>query len=133
MTDDKEFQWHNPNRKNKLYEGPEINIQAYNGAQIFINNHFANKHFSYYMQSRHLIFCDGPNIITNKGQNSTCQLTGKRYPLQYVGDSINYDDGSIAMMLEEKDLRELLEACFFLPHQPRFYDFIKDELLLLKW
>ncbi|WP_326981334.1 hypothetical protein VUJ46_13825 [Chryseobacterium sp. MYb264] len=133
MIEDQEYHWHNTRTNNRLYQGEEINIQAYRGEQMFIYNHFAEKHFSYYNKTNHLIFCDGPNIMTNRGSNFTCGWSQKRYPLRYVGDSINYDDGSIAIMLEEKDLRELLEETFFLPHQPRFYNFLNDELLLLKW
>ena len=130
--EDLKFEWTGIQQKHRLYQGSEINVQAYLGENLFINNHFADKHFSYYPKEKALIYQDGKNLLcTPKGM--VLREKSDTISFEKIGDSINFEDGGIGCVLEEKDIREMLEASFFLPHQPRFYDFIKDELLLLKW
>jgi len=39
------FEWTGIQQKHRLYQGAEINIQAFVGEELFIHNHFADKHF----------------------------------------------------------------------------------------
>ncbi|KMQ67978.1 hypothetical protein ACM39_11645 [Chryseobacterium sp. FH2] len=133
MEIEKLYEWTFYPGLQRLYIGEEINIQAYVGNQICINNHFADKLFIHYFETNRIIYQDGKNILTNKRPERRCELTAPIFPLEKPGDSVNLDNGGIGCMLEEGDLRELLENTFFLPGQLRFYDFINQELLLLKW
>jgi hypothetical protein len=117
----------------RLYIGDQINIQAYIGNQICINNHFADKLFMHYLESNRIVYQDGNNILLNTPPEKTGWYIASGYQLEKPGDSVNLENGGIACLLKESDLRELLESTFFLPGQPRFYDFINKELLLLKW
>lgn len=128
-----EFEWTGIQQKHRLYNGPEINVQAFLGEELFIYNHFADKHFSYYPKEKRLIYQDGKNLLCTPKGMILRKGVSENISFEKPGDSINFGDGGIGCILEEKDLREMLENSFFLPHQPRFYDFIKDELLLLKW
>ena len=49
------FEWTGIQQKHRLYQGAEINIQAFVGEELFIHNHFADKHFSYYPKEKRLI------------------------------------------------------------------------------
>lgn len=53
------FEWTGIQQKHRLYQGAEINIQAFVGEELFIHNHFADKHFSYYPKEKRLIYQDG--------------------------------------------------------------------------
>lgn len=127
------FEWTGIQQKHRLYQGAEINIQAFVGEELFIHNHFADKHFSYYPKEKRLIYQDGKNLLCTPKGMVLRKGVSENISFEKPGDSINFEDGGVGCILEEKDLRELLENSFFLSHQQRFYDFIKDELLLLKW
>lgn len=133
MEVEKPYEWTFYPGLQRLYIGDQVNIQAYVGNQICINNHFADKLFMHYFETNRIIYQDGNNILTNKRPRRDCDLTREIYPLEKPGDSVNLDNGGIGCMVEEGDLRELLEKTFFLPEQPRLYDFVNKELLLLKW
>ena len=85
------FEWTGIQQKHRLYQGSEINIQAFLGEQLFIYNHFADKHFSYYPKEKKLIYQDGKNLLcTPKAMVPRKGVPGN-IPFEKPGDSINFE------------------------------------------
>lgn len=95
--------------------------------QAFFFYTYGNEECPSKIYLRHVV--DGKsNVFGTGGFNFS--FCGKTYELEKPGDSVNIEDGSIAVCLKYSYMLELLESSFYVYGQAKVYDFMKEEFLI---
>lgn len=95
--------------------------------QAFFFYTYGNEECPSKIYLRHVV--DGKsNVFGTGGFNFS--FCGKSYELENPGDSVNIEDGSIAVCLKYSYMLELLESSFYVYGQTKVYDFMKEEFLI---